>query len=289
MPEDRMTCFVIMPFSATTVEHTEDYWTRQFTDFLKPLIEENDALEAHRSNPLRGDILTAIIENLITSPIVIADLTDRNPNVYWELGIRQSFKHGTITIAEAGTKLPFDVFSKATLFYYPKDHLRHQEFRSQFKQALGDCLNHADTPDSAVLESINGRGSLFELFRKNEAIRRIDALQSELRMHRQMILEVSRDEQLKNMQAPLARFISVFVIPSTELLVTERYLDEDAAFYAFAEDYFRKIYLLNGAIENVMTQTGAGPMKAAFEHTEQLNNQLQARLQQIRERLVQMI
>jgi len=38
-------------------------------------------------------------------------LTDYNPNVFWELGVRQSFKHNTITIAEEGVILPFDVSS----------------------------------------------------------------------------------------------------------------------------------------------------------------------------------
>jgi hypothetical protein len=231
MPQDLKICFVIMPFSTSTAEHTDDYWKRHFTDFLKPLIEETGALEAQRSNPLRGDILRVIIEKLITSQVVVADLTDKNPNVYWELGIRQSFKHGTITIAEVGTKLPFDVFSKATLFYYPKDHIRDQEFRSQLRQALRDCLDHPDTPDSSVLESINGRGSLFELFRRDEAIRRIDALQSELGMHRRILAEIPRDENLKNIQNPLSRFVSLFVTPSIELLVINRYLDESVAFY----------------------------------------------------------
>ncbi|NVM45355.1 MAG: hypothetical protein HWN79_10600 [Candidatus Lokiarchaeota archaeon] len=65
---------------------------------------------------MREDILKKIIQSLVTSPIVLADLTDHNPNVFWELGVRQSFKHNTITIAEEGTKLPFDVSPKATIF-----------------------------------------------------------------------------------------------------------------------------------------------------------------------------
>lgn len=90
-----------MPFSKTTDKHTEDYWTEHFERFLKPLIEENPGLEARRSEPLRGDILRQIITDLVVSRVVVADLTDHNPNVYWELGVRQSFQHGTVTIAEA--------------------------------------------------------------------------------------------------------------------------------------------------------------------------------------------
>jgi len=79
----RETCFVIMPFSKTTKDHTKSYWTEHFKSFLKPLIEEYPGLEAHRSKALRGDILRQIITDLVVSHVVVADLTDHNPNVYW--------------------------------------------------------------------------------------------------------------------------------------------------------------------------------------------------------------
>ncbi len=179
MSTNREICFVIMPFSKTTDEHTEDYWTEHYESFLKPLIEENPNREARRSKAMRGDILREIITDLVVSRVVVADLTDNNPNVYWELGVRQSFKHGTITIAEAGTKLPFDVGGKGTLFYYPKDHLKMGDFHKRFKEAIQDCLANPDRPDSHVLETLSGRRTLFEIFRRDEAIRRLDAVLSE--------------------------------------------------------------------------------------------------------------
>ena len=50
-----------MPFSKTTNSHTENYWTKHYENFLKPLVEENTNLKAHRSKALRGDILREII------------------------------------------------------------------------------------------------------------------------------------------------------------------------------------------------------------------------------------
>jgi len=176
---NRQTCFVIMPFSKTTEEHTENYWTEHFENFLKPLVEVNPDFEARRLEAIRGDILRQIITDLVVSPVVVADITDNNTNVYWELGVRQSFKHGTITIAEAGTKLPFDISGKGTLFYYPKNHLKMEEFRRRFKEAIQDCCSHPDRPDSQVLEIISGRGTLFEIFRRDEAIRRLEAVLTE--------------------------------------------------------------------------------------------------------------
>lgn len=152
-------CFVIIPFSQTSEEHTEDYWNKHFEYFLKPLIKECGDLEVSRSEALRGDILKQIIRDLYDSSIVVADLTDKNPNVFWELGVRQSFKHGTVTIAEQDTKIPFDISTKGTLYYYPKNHVKNERFREQFKKAIMDCLSNPDSPDSQVLEVIPGRGT----------------------------------------------------------------------------------------------------------------------------------
>jgi hypothetical protein len=241
MVDERIRCFVIMPFSGTTAEHTEAYWTAHYENFLKPAIEENPVLEARRSQALRGDILKEIISTLVVSPIVVADLTDANPNVYWELGVRQSFKHGTITIAEDGTRLPFDIGVKGTLFYHPKNHLRMPEFRRIFAAALADCLSHPDRTDSHVLETISGRGTIYELIRRDEAIRRVDALLDECRtiliFHREA-MEIARmnlepdDPRISSSNESNPRgFITPFSTAALDLLSTTRYLDQDRDFY----------------------------------------------------------
>jgi hypothetical protein len=244
--ENREICFVIMPFSKTTDEHTEDYWTEHFENFLKPLIEENPKLEARRSEALRGDILKQIITDLVVSPIVVADLTDNNTNVYWELGVRQSFKLGTITIAEEGTKLPFDIGGKGTLFYYPKNHLKMKGFINQFKEAIQDCCSHPDRPDSHVLETLSGRGTLFEIFRRDEAIRRLDAVLSECGANLKVLKQATNiaKENLKKSgedQFPTVRFRTMAI----ELLITNRYVDEEQKFFELAEQCWKVIEAIN--------------------------------------------
>ena len=258
MPINRQICFVIMPFSKTKEEHTEEYWTAHFEAFLKPLIEANPALEARRSQALRGDILRQIITDLVLSHVVVADLTDYNPNVFWELGVRQSFKHGTITIAEDGTKLPFDVSGKGTLWYLLKDHTKMKLFRGQFTNAIQDCLEHPERPDSLVLETLSGRGTLFELFGKDEALRRLDALITECD-HNLMqindiagIFEVNQKRSNRKLM-PLNR-----LRPSAiELLVTERYLNEEKSFFDTAEKYINTILKINEELSLLNMQPDA--------------------------------
>lgn len=165
-----------MPFSATSKRHTKEHWDRHFDFFLKPLIELCH-VEAFRSTPLRQDIVRQIINDLVFSNIVVADLTDNNPNVYWELGVRQSFKHCTITIAEEGSKkIPFNINTKSILFYNNEELNKKADFEETFKQAIMDCLSHPDRPDSTVLETITGRGSIYAIIHREELIRRVQAL-----------------------------------------------------------------------------------------------------------------
>ena len=248
MSTNREICFVIMPFNKTTDKHTEDYWTKHFERFLKPLIEENPDLEARRSEALRGDILRQIITDLVVSRVVVADLTDHNPNVYWELGVRQSFKHGTVTIAEGGTPLPFDIGAKGTLFYYPGNHLKNADFCESFKQAIQDCLQHPDRADSHVLETLSGRGTLFEIFHRDEARRRLDALISECYGNLEVVkaaVSRARDNQEGKKRSVIT---SRFRGSAVELLITNRYVDEPQTFFESAEEYLDDISMWNGQL-----------------------------------------
>jgi len=243
---DREICYVIMPFSKTTDEHTEDYWTGHFEHFLKPLVESDPHLEARRSLALRGDIIKEIITSLVTSRVVVADLTDNNTNVYSELGVRQSFKHGTVTIAEKGTRLPFDIGGKGTLFYHPKDHLRMEDFRALFPEAIGDCLEHPDRPDSHVLEAISGRGTLFEILRRDEAIRRLDAVLSELSYDLDLLKDVVKRAEANQEEGAKRKFpTGRFRHAATELLMTNRYVEEERSFFNSAEGCWDRLVSFN--------------------------------------------
>ena len=253
--EVKQKCFVIMPFSKTSDKHTKEYWTKHYETFLKPLIEARHPLVAERSAPLRGDILRQIIADLLTAPIVVADLTDANPNVYWELGVRQSFKHGTITIAENGTALPFDLGGKGTLFYFPDDHIKMQEFVNQFHKAINDCLDNPNIPDSHVLETISGRGTLHQILMRDESLRRLDALISEIDRNisvltrcvgtcKQNIKKV-KEARAKGEEASRTFPTVRFRLVAGEMLITSRYIDADKTFYEVAEKYMDDLISVN--------------------------------------------
>lgn len=252
---DKKRCFVIMPFSETKGHHTAEYWTRHFSSYLKPLIEEVEGLEAFRSEPLRGNIATQIITDLTNSEIVLADLTDHNPNVLWELGVRQSYKHGTITIAEVGTVIPFH-FSHKALLFYNGDHLNNKDFEDKLKTSLRDCIEHPNEPDSPVLETLGGRGTLYSIIHSEENQRKLTALNLEMDWNEKAILTVFehctknallRSENKKDQCQMLSTLLK---FSASEFLYINRYLDADEELYSALWDYFEAITAVNRHLED---------------------------------------
>lgn len=239
MSNERKRCFVIMPFSETTKFHTEEYWSNHFENFLKPLIESCSGIEAFRSVPLRQDIVRQIINDLVFSPIVVADLTDSNPNVYWELGVRLSFRHGTITIAEETSEIPFDIKTKGVLFYDSEPNNR-DEFSSKFKEALNDCITNPNRPDSVVLETITGRTSIYSVIHHQEIIRKINGLIAETE-HNYKALELiyeridwNESRRLSSLRTSWGAITTSLGTSALDLLLAERYIEEEPEFYSDA-------------------------------------------------------
>jgi hypothetical protein len=55
-----------------------------------------------------GAITPRLLSELLGARVVIADLTGRNPNVFYELGIAHSFARPLISIIDSSSSLPFD-------------------------------------------------------------------------------------------------------------------------------------------------------------------------------------
>jgi len=71
-------------------------------------------------NPQTGayhSVSRSILKGIDESDILIADISERNPNVYFELGYALGRDKEIVQIAKQGTELPFDVKGRNTVFY----------------------------------------------------------------------------------------------------------------------------------------------------------------------------
>lgn len=64
-----------------------------------------------------GRITSQIIDHLKNDDLVVADLSRKNPNVYYELAIRHAVKKPVILIGESSLDIPFDLAAQRVIAY----------------------------------------------------------------------------------------------------------------------------------------------------------------------------
>jgi hypothetical protein len=109
------TCFVIGPIGNRHAADSSEERLRYeealqvFEEIIQPACARHD-LEPVRADGLAraGEITEQVFRRLHDDDVVIADLTEANPNVMYELGLRHTRDALTLQVGEFG-RLPFDV------------------------------------------------------------------------------------------------------------------------------------------------------------------------------------
>lgn len=148
------TCFVIAPIG------DPDSPTRKRSDqVLRHVIEPAVAscgYKALRADKISepGMITAQVIQHTVNDPLMIADLTERNPNVFYELAIRHASRKPLVQLIKKGEEIPFDVAGARTI------HLDHRDLDSVEEakveivsqiQALEKDASEMETPISVSL------------------------------------------------------------------------------------------------------------------------------------------
>lgn len=128
-------CFVIMSFN------------KELEPIYSTAIREagrKKGYECSRADFEMGadDIPDTIIKSIIESDIIIADLTEPKPNVYFELGIAYSVYKPTICISQT-TNLPFDVRNYRIIKYDPNNL---KSLRLELEEAIDNIKSYKDNP-----------------------------------------------------------------------------------------------------------------------------------------------
>jgi hypothetical protein len=104
------TCFIISPIGEDG-SLTRKRSDQLFNHAIKPAVEKFEYIAVRADRIAKpGIITTQVIEQLINSELAIVDLTERNPNVYYELGIRHM-----VQIADPEEVIPFDIGNVRTI------------------------------------------------------------------------------------------------------------------------------------------------------------------------------
>jgi len=129
-------CGIIMPIADTDgypIGHWQDVYS---------ILKESAVNAGYHPNLVSFDndigvIQKRIIQNIYSNPIVICDISSRNANVMFELGMRLAFDKPTIIVKDEETPYSFDISSIEHL-NYPTD-LRYKSI-NEFKDKLTEKI-----------------------------------------------------------------------------------------------------------------------------------------------------
>jgi hypothetical protein len=190
-------CFVIMPISDHK-DYEKGHFKRVYEDVIIPACEKANFKAVRADDVEETDMIhLSILKKLIEAPMAICDLSTRNPNVLFELGLRQAFDKPVVLIQEKGTERIFDVSILRAYDYCKelkyKDVLDDQEAISKMLKGTekafvtGEGFNSVikllSLTQSATIKTIDDPNEQFkmQLFQMSS---QMDDISSELRYFR---------------------------------------------------------------------------------------------------------
>src|SRR5579862_195651 len=151
-------CFVISPIG------DKNSPTRQRSDqvlqyIISPVLASLDFGVPVRSDLISepGIITSQIVEHLFRDDLVIADLSEKNANVFYELGIRHLTRKPVIHLALDPKEVPFDVSSMRVIKYDHQNLDVVEETKKELAKQIIAILQGKEltSPVSAAIDIMN--------------------------------------------------------------------------------------------------------------------------------------
>lgn len=130
-------CFVIMPFSPR--------YQTEYDRVIRPAVEDA-GLTCERADEIysRPHVMGDIWKSLRSSRMVIAELTERNPNVFYEIGLAHPLAKPVIVITRSEDDVPFDLKSLRYLHYNIREPFWGENLRKDLARMIKKLLEEKE-------------------------------------------------------------------------------------------------------------------------------------------------
>jgi hypothetical protein len=107
---------------------------------IEPAVRKTGYARARRADQIAspGIINQQVIEAVADADLVVADLTDHNPNVFYELAIRHGLQGPLVQMIESSQDLPFDIAQMRTIKFDIHDLDSVEEAREALVMQIED-------------------------------------------------------------------------------------------------------------------------------------------------------
>jgi hypothetical protein len=99
---EKLDVFVLMPFKADMLPVYEDHIKPTCASLGLTVRRADDFFTANR-------VVEDIWKAMVSARLIVADCTDRNPNVFYEIGLAHTIGKPTILLAQREEDIPFDL------------------------------------------------------------------------------------------------------------------------------------------------------------------------------------
>ena len=237
-------CFVIMPFSLTK-RHTTEGWTEIFDDVHKSAITSSKfGYKCERSKIGTGSFIKDILLQLNRADVVLADLTDMNPNVFYELGVRHVLRNRTILVSQTMDDVPSDLKQYGVITYStsPKSV---SDYKKKISETLKNIRNDPDRADNPVSDYLNLKTIVTDPFEAKTIEKKLIALVSECSYNLSVIdsgLLISGPEKTSTLNAR-------FRMGALELLTTTYYVYPNDDYVKAANELLSSLTINNTRLD----------------------------------------
>jgi hypothetical protein len=130
-------CFILMPFREPFNEY--------YREILRPALSDI-GLEVNRADDIYGiePIMSDILSGIIDADIILADVSAKNPNVNYELGIAHALRKKVIIISQDIEDIPFDYRHLRTIIYDRHRTKWAEELSNRIRKTAANVLAKKD-------------------------------------------------------------------------------------------------------------------------------------------------
>jgi hypothetical protein len=137
------TCFVMQPFAHPYGGYYETIFKRAIEQAgITPVRADNEIFGA-------GKIMDQVWRGIRNAKVLVAELTTRNANVYYELGLAHALGKPVVLIAAKGEDVPFDIGHIRVVYYDVTDPFWGDKLINKVADNIKSALNN---PEEAVLD-----------------------------------------------------------------------------------------------------------------------------------------
>lgn len=137
-------CFVMMPFASPIGDHYEKIFEPAITKAgLKPIRADNEIFGT-------GKIMDQVWSGISSARVLVAELTNRNPNVFYELGLAHALKKPVILVSSNESDVPFDLHHIRVIYYDTNDPFWGEKLIAKVAENILSALKN---PEEAIFRS----------------------------------------------------------------------------------------------------------------------------------------